>query len=282
MCAGFWAPQRAGDRNGPSRWMPAIRRRARIAPASHSAMRSDAGGELVDRRGDEAGERRRRAVAAMEVAAPPPRRDRRSSSVWPPPPCTWMSTNPGTIVQSVGDAAAAGIGPCHRRPRSRPPSISTYPDERAVRQQRPGRRRTIAVIVCAAPAGGRQRRGRGRQRVGNVQTGHSRHARIAHPTNPASSANRAGTIARHAAPGQVAGDRRRAADRRARAGAAEAAAEHDRRPGRGGDRRREHASRGDRPPRARPRVAQSSPPATARATVPAVIEPSSGRSHARA
>ena len=112
MNAGSCAPHRAADRNGPSTWMPAMRRRSDGSPRSRKAA--------IDR--DAAASSSSGAVTRLSsvVVVPwarwnstPPTISSGSPVVklWPPPPCTWSRRTRGRSVQPLSPAAAAGAAP---------------------------------------------------------------------------------------------------------------------------------------------------------------------------
>gem|GEM_PF-6911640 len=91
MDAGSWAPRLAADRNGPSRWTPAMMP-ASARSASRAARASSSASGAVTR-------------LATIVVLPCPRWNSAALRAWspvpsvkeaPPPPCTCMSTKPGS------------------------------------------------------------------------------------------------------------------------------------------------------------------------------------------
>jgi len=149
--AGFCAPQRAADRNGPSTWMPAssppsarsASRAVRSSRVARSAVTSEATRDVVPCR-------RCSAMATATVLA-----SVASGKLPPPPPWQCRSTRPGSRVRGAASGAGSGVpggasvaGPTQlsRSPVTTTTPSSSIPDGVTTRP-----RRTVAPVAGAAP-----------------------------------------------------------------------------------------------------------------------------------
>ena len=132
---GWWAPERCGLSQGPSRWMPASRPSCTSRASSRTASAIRWGVSVTRLAAIDVVPWARWVSATTAAASAVPR-----SNDAPPPPCTWRSTKPGTTVASPRSTSGARGGAPSPTSTMRSPSRSSHP----------GARTRAGVTTCRA------------------------------------------------------------------------------------------------------------------------------------